>query len=479
MALNSMVNLKSFFQTDTSRKKKQAIVALFLILAISLYALYLQKKPARPNILLITIDALRADHLGCYGYARNTSANIDRLAKEGVRFTQAISQSTLTIPSLPSLMTSLYPSQHGITKIFQTSSIIAPTLAGILKENNYHTGAIIAHFLEHTGIKKGFDSAVFVSPLDYAYTSDKVTKKAINWINQNRDKRFFLWLHYMDPHEPFTPPHPYDEIFLSEKSKENGKEFLKKKYYWVDPSLKPSSLILPPITIQTGRGNLNEEDKEYYIAQYDGEIRFTDEQIGLLLDELKKLGLKKKTLLIVSADHGENLADYNNYFAHGINLNDNQLKVPLIITYHGLPGNKIIKRQVQLIDIMPTILDILGIKKDITIEGKSLLPFIFSKEDAAGQYAFSELFGVMTSIRTDDWKLIFYSDKNRYELYNLKSDPDERNNLAESKSEKLESLKKELNNWINRIRQGGSRSPSSRYLPEDIKEKLRSLGYAQ
>src|SRR3989338_7806480 len=112
----------------------------------------------------------------------------------------SLSQSTLTVPSLPSLMTSLYPSQLGITTIFQMVPIFAPTLAEILKENNYHTGAIIAHLLKHTDIKKGFDSAIFVSPLDYAYTSDKVTKKAIDWIAQNRGRRFFLWLHYMDPH---------------------------------------------------------------------------------------------------------------------------------------------------------------------------------------------------------------------------------------------------------------------------------------
>src|SRR3989338_344107 len=331
-----MVNLGSFFQTGTSYKKKPVIVVLFLISAIIICAFYLQKKTARPNILLITIDALRVDHLGCYGYARNTSPNIDRLAKEGARFTQAISQSTLTVPSLPSLMTSLYPSQLGITTIFQMVPIFAPTLAEILKENNYHTGAIIAHLLKHTDIKKGFDSAIFVSPLDYAYTSDKVTKKAIDWIAQNRGRRFFLWLHYMDPHEPFTPAHPYDEIFLSEKFKKHGREFLTKKYYWVAPPKKPLPSLPPPAlkslpfglpsTIQTVSGNLNKEDKEYYIAQYDGEIRFTDAQIGLLLDELKKLGLNTKTLIIVSADHGENLAEYNNYFAHGISLNDNQLK---------------------------------------------------------------------------------------------------------------------------------------------------------
>lgn len=474
---------------EFTRKKKPVVAVLFLISAISICALYLQEKTARPNVLLITIDALRADHLGCYGYTRNTSPNIDRLAKEGARFTQAISQSTLTVPSLPSLMTSLYPSQLGNPTIFQMVSISAPTLAEILKENNYHTGAIIAHLLKHIDIKKGFDSAVFVSPLDSAYTSDKVTKKAIGWIAQNRDKRFFLWLHYMDPHEPFTPAHPYEEIFLSEKFKKNGKEFLTKKYYWVSPPqnlhlrpLPPAFESVPfglPITIQTGRGNLNKEDREYYIAQYDGEIRFTDEQIGLLLDELKKLGLKTKTLIIVSADHGENLAEYNNYFAHGISLNDNQLKVPLIITYHKFPRNKIIKRQVQLIDIMPTILDILGVRKDITIEGKSLLPFIFAKEDTTGRYAFSELLGVVASIRAEDWKLVFSLDKNRYELYNLKSDPDERNNLAESKSEKLESLKKELSDWVERMRQGDSRSPSGRELKDGIKAKLRSLGYTQ
>lgn len=137
--------------------------------------------------------------MGCYGYQRDTSPNIDNLAKEGIIFTQVISQGTETIPSLPSLMTSLYPSQHGIKSIYQRSLIFVSTLAEVLGKNDYYTAVIVAHELEHTGINKGFN---FIDS-NFYYKADSVTEKAVAWLKENKDKKFFLWLHYFDPMNHF------------------------------------------------------------------------------------------------------------------------------------------------------------------------------------------------------------------------------------------------------------------------------------
>lgn len=483
-------------------KLSEVLIAAGLLLTIILVSYFLiyqnQVQPRQYNILLITVDALRPDHLGCYGYKRNTSSNIDNLAKEGVIFTQAITQGTNTIPSLPSLMTSLYPSQHGVKKIFTKYFLLVPTLAEILKLNGYHTTGFVAHTLRHTGITRGFDSIDF----SRGVKANAITQKAVDWLYKNKDKRFFLWLHFIDPHAPYLPPYPYNELFLPTEFREKGKEFLTEKYNWISfpqnisrPSVRrpaPPRFIenhkdffvkdFPPYPVcpkQSLDKTLTGEDREYYVSQYDGEIKFTDDQIGILFDELKRLGLDQQTIVILTADHGENLADYNLYFFHGDALYDVLSKVPLIIKGGRLPKHKMIKRQVQLIDIMPTIFDILRIKKDIKMEGESLLPLIFNKKSRIRNYAFSEIFGILNvkSIRTENWKLIYYLDDGRYELYNLKSDPYEEYNLVNSEKKKFKFLKAKLEKWMRKTKP--KTLPLARPLDEETKQELQSLGYVQ
>ena len=194
-----------------AKNKKFTVIILGIIITVFIISfVYFKYRPDKPNVFLITVDALRPDHLGCYGYERNTSPNIDRLAKEGVLFTQVISQGSQTIPSVPSLMTSLYPSRHGIEAILQDYSIFHPVLAQILKKNGYYTGAIVAHCLSHTGLGKGFNLAEF----DFDIKADVLTQKAINFLHKNKDKKFFLWLHYMDVQGPYRPLPPYNKKYL-------------------------------------------------------------------------------------------------------------------------------------------------------------------------------------------------------------------------------------------------------------------------
>jgi len=422
------------------------------------------------NVLLVTIDALRSDHMGCYGYEKETSPNIDKLAKEGVIFTQAISQGAETIPSFPSLMTSLYPHQHGDLCMLSTPVTSYPTLAEILKENGYYTAAIVDHFLSPHDMNRGFIE--FAELYDAAGKDNNaftLTQKAIRWLNENKNRKFFLWLHYFDTHGPYLPPSPYSELFLPGKFKEKGKKFIREKYQWVG--------VFPKQCLDN---SLTPEDREYYISQYDGEIRFTDEQIGFLLKELKRLKLDKKTLVILTADHGENLADYGGRFDHGESLYDVLIKVPLIIKNNNLFKNKKIDSQIQMIDIMPTILDFLNIETNTMMEGESLLPLLSRwRKKQHSRFAYSEVWTegyVLKSIRTKDWKLIYNLSFDKYELYNLKKDPYELNNLAEANEKELDFLKSKLECWMESIKEDNLLTNE---LPEDVKEKLKSLGYVR
>jgi len=213
---------------------------------------------------------------------------------------------------------------------------------------------------------------------------------------------------------------------------------------------------------------------------YDKEIKYVDEQIGILLKNLEELGLDKNTLIIITADHGEALGEHNLYFTHGMFLYDELLKVPLIMVGGFLPKNEIIKAQVESIDILPTIMDILRINYNKRgIEGISLLPTLYSKNknDKYGEsYAFSE-FEDKKSIRSPEWKLIYTSNSEEYELYNLKEDPQELNNLADIEKDQFKLMKEKLEEWVSREKE--NISSLTKPLDEETKEKLRSLGYLQ
>jgi len=428
------------------------------------------RRPIRPNIILITIDALRPDHLGCYGYKMNTSPNIDKFSKEGVIFTQAISQGPATVYSLPSLMTSAYPGTIKVKKWGDYINESIFTLAQILKSNGFWTGCICAQdfFISLLGLNRGFDTLSTGVDLK----AEQVTKKAILWIEKNKKKSFFLWLHYFDPHEPYRPPN-YIKIDTGHTHEENyDKQVPILKNRPVDTDVYGGLGGIPDYAIVDGR-----REQGYYVSLYDREIKYTDEQIGLLLDELKKLSLYNNALIIITADHGESLGEHNLYFTHGTFLYDVVVRVPLIIKYGKLFSNsQIINKQVRLLDIMPTILRILHIRLNWKIEGFNLLPLIFKENKTPELYAFSE-YDEMQSIRTPEWKLIYHSRDKRYELYDLINDPKELSNLVVIEKKQFKFLKAKLESWMHRLKP--NIKPSSRPLDGTTKAKLKSLGYVQ
>jgi arylsulfatase A-like enzyme/Flp pilus assembly protein TadD len=391
-------------------------------------------------VILITIDTLRADHLACYGYTGLKTPNIDGLASEGTRFADAVAQVPLTLPSHCSILTGTYPSFHRVhdqTGHLQTDR---PTLARLLKAQGYATAAFVSSFVlsSQTGLNEGFDH------FDDAFGSSRVSRadelerrgnqtlsRALAWMAKVESARLFVWLHLYDPHAPYTPPEPFRS--------------------------------------------------QYAGRPYDGEIGFVDSLIGQLAHFLKNKGLYSKTLIVFTADHGEDLGDHGED-THGFFVYDSTVRIPLIIKAPGERfGATVIREPVQSVDIAPTILQMLSLPPGRDMQGKSLLSLIMHKDwhanPAIGEtyypffhFGWSPLF----FLRTDRYKFI---DAPNPELYDLQRDPSELRNLFTMQRPLADRMRKQLLELLRRAGPAGGRSVSSRPVDEAVLEKLKSLGY--
>lgn len=384
------------------------------------------------NVILISIDTLRADHLGCYGYFRNTSPNIDKLAKEGILFEQAISQATWTLPSHASIFTSQYVPVHGVY-FFNKLPDSAVTLAEVLENNGYATAAFTGgcDILSIFGLDQGFD--VFydtVKNVKQFGSFNETVPLAIQWLHENKGSIFFLFIHGYDVHEPYHVP---DENMFDTKYKGIIDDMILNRNTF-------SKIYRNSYVNNEGRIlKLTSKDINHIIAHYDSGIHYADEKIGDLLKELKKLKLLDDTIIIILSDHGEGLGERGRLAQHGINFYDEVVRVPLIIRHPSIKGPKRIKTQAQLIDVMPTILDFLGIPKNKEAQGNSLVPLIDGKAPPDfNEYVFSE--GWM--IRTLKFKMI-----KEEELYDLKEDHRELNNRAIKNPKILSELMQQFLKW--------------------------------
>ena len=448
---------------------KYKIIIVIVLLAIISLGWHSKQKRGRLNVLLISVDAFRPDHLGCYGYQRDTSCNIDRLSKQGIRFAQAIAAGGWTAESVPSILTGTYSLSHQIRSWRDLRNHSIKTLASQLAVKDYQCVLFSNHGpMKYLDIKDGFQG-IYVRK--HCEVDDRqLTIEAIDWLKAHKDNSpFFLYIHYHGSHTPYRLSEPYKSMYLYDKFR-GEPEFVSvsklklggKKYY--------GDGVIPYIVAENGITDVN-----YYISQYDAAIYYVDIQIGRLIDSLKKTGLNKNTLIILTADHGEMLGEHNLYFEHRGGYEEN-IRVPLIIRFAGLfPKPKVISRQVSLIDIAPTILELVGLDKPSYMQGESLMAFIKPLRIYDVKYVYS-FFNEYSTLRTEEWKLICYCDTG--ELYNLKEDPREHHNLSVERADKFKQLKQELEGFKRRISCSASVKQGSALTEED-KQRLRSLGYAQ
>jgi arylsulfatase A-like enzyme len=429
-----------------------------------------------PALLLISLDTTRSDHLSVYGYPRQTSPQLDALARQGVRFAAAYAASASTGPSHATLFTSLHPLRHGVVKNGLRLAEERETLAERLRAHGFQTAAVVSCFVlgAKFGFAQGFDlyddefapgeATVTTSKWDghevpgsFDRRGDHTTRRALHWLREGRDpaRPFFLFVHYFDPHLSYAPPEPFATRFEAE---------------------------LPATASRLDR----------LIARYDGEIAFADHAVGELLGGLEELGLADSTLVIVSGDHGEGLMQHG-MLAHGVHIYEEAVRVPLLLRWPGrLPQRRTVSEPVATVDVAPTALELLGLGPESGLEGESLAPaargearldgerpiYLYRRPYQSGWVAdLGRLYvnGALFGIRQGRWKYIEGDALETRELFDLEAKLREGRNLAGAHPEKVRELAGRLEEWR---RPQGTAPGAAEISPED-REALRALGYLE
>ena len=338
-----------------------AVVSGAFILA---YWQFSDQSPGSPNLIIITVDTLRQDHLGCYGSDTRTTA-LDKLATEGFRFRDSFAVAPTTLPSHTSLFTGLYPARHGVRLNGQFKvPAEAQTLAEVLRAHGYRTAAFVgaAVLSRHYALDQGFqvynDNVVSdVDSVQAQRRGGEVSRAAIDWIEGVKTP-FFLWVHYFDPHGPYDPPPPYDS------------------YYYQGNPRSPQYTSMEDIPVVFYQKLDGITDIRFPLAQYKGEVTYTDKAVEQLLEIVDRRGLRGSTLVLMTADHGESLGANNYYFDHGETLHDTSMRVPLIIRAPWVEGTRVVEGPVSLVDVYPTVLDLLKIEAPEGIQGQSVANYL-------------------------------------------------------------------------------------------------------
>jgi arylsulfatase A-like enzyme/Flp pilus assembly protein TadD len=394
-------------------------------------------------VVFITIDTLRADHLGCYGYKQVRTPNIDALAADSVRFERAYTPVPVTLPAHTAIFTGTYPTLSGMHD-FSGNKLSAsqPTLASVLKAQGYATGAVVGSAVldSRFGLNRGFD--FYYDHFDFNRLQESnleemerpgnvVADVTLDWLAKNYKSSFFLWMHLYDPHYPYRPPAPYSE--------------------------------------------------EYKDRPYDGEIAFADVQVGRLISFLKAKGLYRNTIIVLTGDHGESLGEHGEA-THGFFIYNATLHVPVMIHLPGGATAKVLPNVVSLVDLMPTVLQALKIAAPPQVQGHSLLPLMKPKNEEESRNIYAETFlprlhfnwSELRSVETEKYQFI---EAPKPELYDLSRDPGETQNLYADKKAVAGELQARLSAMVRQYSADKELAEKTGLDPA-LMERLKSLGYA-
>lgn len=471
-----------------------------LALLGSLVAAGCSREPATRHVVLVSIDTLRANHLGLYGYARPTSPFIDGLAAESVVFDHAAPTSPSTAPSIASLLTGLHRASHGVRGNGGTLPEYATTLAETLRANGYRTvGRVANPMLDPArGFGQGFEDFALPATLERqpprTFDGAALLEEALRLLDGLGEEPFFLWLHFYDPHGPYYPPEPYRAAFQADS------------YRWPDE--------VAELPVATDRNALfripqyqfvdAERSPAAYRARYDAEVRYVDDHVRAIVEKLRARGLWGETLFVLTADHGEGLGEHGYYFQHGWFGYQDCVWVPLILHAPGrLPGGRRVPQTVSLVDVAPTVLELLGLPPADDMEGRSLLPLLDG--DAPDRPAFTQSYhGTgQVALRRGRFKYLFTPARSpggpapapedepilpaiaRHELYDEVADPGETQDLSALRVDLVGELRAEVKAWLAEqhqrgeavARRAGVSLDSPGALDPTVESQLRALGY--
>lgn len=436
------------------------------------------------NVVLLTVDALRPDHLGCYGYPRDTSPTADSLASSGAIFKNAVVQYPMTSPNFATMFTGTYPSTHGVIRVRTVLPDDNLTLAEVLAAAGFHTCGITTNgnLYPVFNYSQGFE--------EYHKCGHKqpelVTATTLEWLESGPPEPFFLWMHYTEPHGPYNPRPPYDTMF--------------------DPEDNPRTGTMGP--------EAGEDRVARAIARYDGSVRRTDDAIRRLLSGFREMGYAENSMIVFTTDHGESFGEHGYYFGHGAYAYEATVRAALIVSFPGVvPPGLSIDPPVGTVDIMPTVLEAVGVPIGDRIQGHSFLPTLVGLTDRTpGEFAFVQAgvvkhgaLGFVSAVRSEQYKYIrrhrewglfpedpyswllsitsfFEGGLSSDELYAIQ-DGRELDNLIRKDPDTAKLLRSEVDSFLAYLAQWKTppattlTDPSQ--LDEETYEALRALGYVK
>ncbi len=457
-----------------------APLALALAMAAGLPGCRPPVRGAGWNVLLVTYETTRADHLSAYAYCRATSPHLEALARRGVLFERFYAVSPRTNPSLASLFTSRYPHEHGVRNLLLPLEPDNATLAEILREHGYVTEAVQTHprLIASSGLAQGFDD------YDDRYAehplADQAARNAAARLRRlaRGARPWFLWVHLMDPHWTYDPPPPWRTAFGPEDLRPRG------LYAEIAARRRRMGEII-------FRNRMAQDEVQAFVDLYDAEIRFADEALGTLWRTLEELEIAGRTIVIVSADHGESLGEHDYFFEHGDFGFEPEIRIPLVLVApSGLPAGVRVSATASNIDVAPTVLELLDLPPHPAFRGRSLLPLVRGEESdrlcfgESGKRFHEENTRREIEGPEGKWRWLVHgkhklmyapraSGDPAWRLYDLDADPGEAVDLAAERPDLAGRMRQALAAWLRE----DPGEPRDYHIAPETREVLRSLGY--